>query len=249
MDERNIIGCGRVGILFVHGILGTPRHFDMLMPYVPPQWEVKNITLAGHGESERDFAKASMKEWKAQVRGAVDELAQKTDKLIIAAHSMGTLFALREAIDGEHAPKIAELFLLNVPLKVRITRGLFKLMRTVLRGKIKPGDEWAQAAISAYGIERDTNIFKYIGWLPRYIELFKEIRRTRKILKVSNLSVPITAYFSPRDEMVSPKSAKLFGTCGATEIKTLPSSGHFYYSRDDKKVIESDFKALVDRIK
>ena len=62
-----------------------------------------------------------MIEWKQQVKNALEELSETNNKIIIVAHSMGTLFAIQEAIEKP----VDELFLLNVPLKVRVTLRLF----------------------------------------------------------------------------------------------------------------------------
>ena len=37
--------------IFVHGIVGTPNHFDFLMEYVPEDVSVWKLVLDGHGGS------------------------------------------------------------------------------------------------------------------------------------------------------------------------------------------------------
>lgn len=107
----------RIAILFIHGILGTTSHFEPFLSLVPPNWSICNLSLKGHGGSVKDFSQASMIEWKQQVKNALEELSETNNKIIIVAHSMGTLFAIQEAIEKP----VEELFLLNVPLKVRVT--------------------------------------------------------------------------------------------------------------------------------
>jgi len=70
-----------------------------------------------------------MIEWKQQVKNALEELSETNNKIIIVAHSMGTLFAIQEAIEKP----VEELFLLNVPLKVRVTLRLFRTSWRVLQ--------------------------------------------------------------------------------------------------------------------
>ena len=82
-------------ILFIHGILGKPDYFNPFLPLVPAGWTVKNILLKGHGGSVRDLAAASMAEWKQQVHEALSHLRADHAHVYIAAHSMGTLFAIR----------------------------------------------------------------------------------------------------------------------------------------------------------
>ena len=229
----------RVAVLLIHGILGTPNHFNPFLPFIPSDWSICNILLKGHGGSVKDFSRASMSEWKAQVRDALDELLETHDRVMIAAHSMGTLFAIQEAIEKP----VTELFLLNVPFKLHVTGRLFRTVWCVFRGKIQPDDQWAVAAKNAYSIESDRHILRYLGWIPRYLELFAEIRKTRKIL--GRLSVPSHVYLSLQDEMVSPKSCDLFKSNTCTTVKVLTTSGHFYYSPEDQALLNEDFKKMV----
>ena len=171
----------KIALLFIHGILGTTSHFEPFLSFVPPNWEICNLSLKGHGGSVKDFSQASMAEWKQQVKNALEKLLDTNSKVIIVAHSMGTLFAIQEAIEKP----VDELFLLNVPLKVRVTFRLFRTSWRVFTGNMKPDDKWSIAAQNAYGIERDPHILRYFGWIPRYLELFSEIRKTRKIIGFS----------------------------------------------------------------
>ncbi len=173
-EQRRYIQNADTAALFIHGILGTPNHFRSLIPFVPSNWSIHNILLKGHGGSVKDFSDASMSKWKQQVHEALKFLMESHNKVIIVAHSMGTLFAIQEAVETQ----IAALFLLNTPLKIRITPRLFKTAWKVFSGNIKPDDEWMLAAQSVYGIGRDMNILHYFGWIPRYLELFSEIRKT-----------------------------------------------------------------------
>lgn len=230
---------GKTGILFIHGILGTPEHFRLFLPLVPKEYLVRNLLLKGHGGSVRDLSRASMSEWKRQVSEALDELSESCDSIIIIAHSMGTLFAIQEALRRP----IAELILINVPLKLHITLRLLMTMQKVYTGKIKPEDEWYLAAQKACSIRIEKNVLKYLTWIPRYLELFSEIRKTRKML--GSLSTKSHIYLSAYDEMVSVKCGKLFENNQQVSVKMLNSSGHFYYSPEDQKLMTEDFKRML----
>ena len=155
---------------------------------------------------------------------------------------MGTLFAIQEAIEKP----VEELFLLNVPLKVRVTFRLFRTLWRVFTGNIKPDDKWSLAAQNAYSIERDNHILRYFGWIPRYLELFSEIRKTRKI--IGKLLTPSHIYLSMLDEMVSPKCSKLFKDNPCICVKSLQTSGHFYYSPEDQCLMKEDFNKMIQNV-
>lgn len=166
----------RIAILFIHGILGTTSHFEPFLSLVPPNWSICNLSLKGHGGSVKDFSQASMTEWKQQVKNALEELSETNNKIIIVAHSMGTLFAIQEAIEKP----VDELFLLNVPLKVRVTFRLFRTSWRVFTGNIKPDDKWSLAAQKAYSIERDNHILRYFGGFQDTLSCFLKYERQEK---------------------------------------------------------------------
>lgn len=232
----------KIALLFIHGILGTTSHFEPFLSFVPPNLEICNLSLKGHGGSVKDFSQASMAEWKQQVKNALEKLLDTNSKVIIVAHSMGTLFAIQEAIEKP----VDELFLLNVPLKVRVTFRLFRTSWRVFTGNMKPDDKWSIAAQNAYGIERDPHILRYFGWIPRYLELFSEIRKTRKM--IGRLSTRSHIYLSVKDEMVSPKCSEVCKDNSYIRVKMLKTSGHFYYSPEDQHLMNRDFNKMIQKI-
>ena len=100
--------------LMVHGIVGTPRYFDKLIPLLPKEWSIYNILLDGHGKEVSDFCKTSMKKWKKQVGSILEELAREYEEIFIFAHSMGTLLCMEAA--ERHSDKVKEMVLFAVPL-------------------------------------------------------------------------------------------------------------------------------------
>ena len=233
----------KAAILLIHGILGTTSHFEPFLPLIPPDWSICNLSLKGHGGSVKDFSQASMHEWKQQVSlctgKTIRNQQQGNHRCTFYGHNC---LAIQEAVERP----VAELFLLNVPLKVRATFRLFRTSWRIFTGNIKPNDKQALAAQKAYSIERDLHIFRYLGWIPRYLELFREIRRTRKI--IGKLSTPSHLYLSTNDEMVSPHCGKLCKDNAYIQIKTLKSSGHFYYSPEDQCLMNQDFNNMIQRI-
>lgn len=232
-------------ILFVHGIVGTPKHFDPYIPLVPKDWTISNITLKGHLGTPTDFGRASMKQWRDQFHEELIRLRSTHDRLFVVAHSMGSLFAIRESLDT----KIDAMFLLGVPMWARISKRLFKTVYKVGFDKVKPSDEWTKAAQQLYGVDVDINVFKYLRWPARYVELFAEIRRTRPL--VEKITAPTYVYISTKDEMASPKSAGFIRENGGENVKVteLVDSGHLYFNEKSWEIVLADFKKyIVDRV-
>ncbi len=231
-------------VLFIHGIVGTPNHFKALVPLVPEDISVYNILLDGHGKGVKDFSKTSMEKWKAQVSIAVEELAQDHDSIYIVAHSLGTLLAIEQAVKCE---KIAKLFLLAVPLKVSLKPKLFVNSLKVYFNRIDPQDEQLMAARECYSITNSKNPFLYVGWIPRYFELFSQIRYIRGM--IDKLHTPTLAYQSGKDEMVSHKSKETLAKNPDISVMELKNSGHFYYEKTDFAFLRNEFCQHIAEVK
>ena len=50
----------KTAVLMIHGIFGTPRHFDDIVNLAPKDWSVYNILLDGHGKGVREFSASSI---------------------------------------------------------------------------------------------------------------------------------------------------------------------------------------------
>ena len=230
----------RAAVLLVHGIVGTPNHFAEFVSRVPEGISVYNLLLDGHGGSVRDFSHTSMQKWEEQVKNAVDELCTTHSKIYIVAHSMGTLFAIDRAIENE---KVKGLFLLAVPLKIAPKARMVSNLCKVYFDKIKPDDAVAQAAKRCYGIAQDKNPFHYVGWLPRYLELFAKAKKSRK--RIQELQTPCWVYQSARDELVSGASVRWLEENKAIHIDKLPNSGHYYYEESDFAFLLTEFEKFI----
>lgn len=240
-EYKRICKGADTAVLFIHGIVGTPKHFDFLYPLIPENFSICSLLLEGHGKRVEDFSKASMAKWEEQVQRAVAELAKDHRRILIAAHSMGTLFAIDEAI---REPKVKGLFLLAAPLLIRPKlQALIQPMKLYF-DKVMPNDKRGLAAKAAYGIGPEKNPFKYLGWIPRYLELFRKIRQTKK--KLPLLPAPATILQSREDELVSIKALPLLQKIKGANIKILERSAHHYYHEEDRFLIEQAFSAFLE---
>ena len=228
-------------VLFLHGIIGTPDHFLPLLPHVPETYSVHSVLLDGHGGDVRAFSRTRLAIWRKQCEDAAAELLKTHKHIYIAAHSMGALFALH--IANLCPNRVAGLFLLAVPLRiapdVRIVPGMLR----IATGRIPAHDTWSLNTRKAYSLDADPHLWRYIGWIPRYLELFAEMRRTAKLVPL--LSVRTIALQSAHDEMVSRHSTDVLAAQPCAQVLILPGSGHYSYSAEDLHTIQSQFSAFV----
>ena len=130
---KRIVAGADTAILFIHGIVGTPDQFLPLMPLVPDNWSCVNLLLPGHGGSVSDFSHSSMAAWRRYVADEVAALSAHHRRILLAGHSMGTLFCIDEAT--KHSERIQGLFLLACPLYPQLT--LLAAKQSAYRGAAK----------------------------------------------------------------------------------------------------------------
>ena len=242
MDQefRRVVPAADTAVLFIHGIVGTPRHFDDLIPLLPDTVSVHNLLLAGHGGSARDFARASMREWEQQVEAAIAALAETHQHIYLVAHSMGALLSIEAALRHKEVEK---LFLLAVPLRIALTPAMARNSWKVYGGNIAPNDHAALAAQRCCGVAQTKNPLPYLGWIPRFLELFSKVRMVHKLLP--KLTTPSLAAQSMKDELVSPRAMDDLQRNPHITLLPLPHSGHYYYPPADKETLHKAFTAFL----
>lgn len=233
----------RYAVLMIHGICGTPRHFDCLLPYIPADWAVYNILLDGHGGDPQDFSHSSMKKWKAQAQHRLSELCKQYDTVIVMGHSMGTLLLLQEAAQY---PQVKGMILLNSPLKPWVRAGMVVRLLRITFGCIDEANVWHTATRSASGVAFTKRIWLYLGFIPRYLELLKLCKQSQPL--VSSIAIPCYACHSRFDELVSARSVPFFQDHPMIHHDMLEHSGHFYYAPEDLELIAAGIETLFNRI-
>ena len=239
-EYKRIANESKTAVLFIHGIIGTPNHFKPFLSLVPEDFSIHNLLLDGHGKGVRDFSRTSMKKWETQVETAVSELAETHENILVAAHSMGTLLAIEQAV---RCDKVKALFLLAVPIKIHVRLRNWIITTRIFFNRVHPDDRITLAAKDCSGVQLSKNPFLYLGWVPRFLELFQKIRQTKKLLP--QLHTPCNAYQSTEDELVSVHSAPYLQTHSDMTVCTLKNSTHYYYDPQELQQLQAAFKELM----
>ncbi len=237
-----IVPGAKHAVLMLHGILGTPDHFEELVPLVPDGWSLHALLLDGHGGKVEDFSHTSLKKWKAQVFARLEELLATHDQVVIAAHSMGTLFAMQASL--RYPGRIPALFLLGSPLRVFVRpKSAVDSVKMSVFGIVNENDWSAVGMRRGCSVEADWRVWKYPFWIPRFLELFKEIWDTRKLLP--RITVPTQVFQSQKDELVHPSSYNDFLGYDSITVTMLPDSGHFGYREQDLALLKERFREMI----
>ena len=230
-EYKRVLPGATAAVLFVHGINATPRFFDAYIAALPEDISVHSLLLPGHGGDVRAFGRHSAKEWESHVHAALEALRSTHERVYIMAHSLGTLLAIREAVGDD--TRIAGMLLLCVPLRIwsRPTAWWGKLAKGL-------GGRASREELQAYyGHAVDARVWRYIGWIPRYAELFRLSREARQA--VQQVRVPTVVFMAGRDEQVSLRSEKCMAGNPSITIRRMPLSAHHIFTPEDKVAIRA----------
>lgn len=232
-------------VLCIHGIVGTPDHFQRFIPVIPKEWSIYNMLLDGHGAGVKEFAQTSMAKWRRQVNQMMKRLTKRYENIVIVAHSMGTLFAMEMSL--KYKQKVKLLFLLDPPMRIGVRPEACLNAVKIVFNCVSESDRAAMGMKAAYGIEPDWRLWRYLGWIPRYLELFYEVHRARKW--VSQINVPCYAYFSRKDELVHKKAYRFMKINPGIHLGRLEQSGHFWYDEKDWEYLLQEFSGVLGNMK
>ncbi len=229
------------GILFVHGIQGSPAQFIFLTERLPEDIRVRNLLLPGHGADVKAFRRTGREQWLAAVRQAAEELREQCDRLIFVGHSMGCLLGLES--EREHPGIFAGMVLLCCPFHIRPTARYFRYGLLASRPERETGDAFVRAAREANGVTA-AHPAQYLTCAHPYLELLRLMRFVRKNGAIP--ACPVRFLFSEKDEIVSHRSARFAREHFGAEPEIMPGCGHNWFSEKAKQQIADALNAMQE---
>jgi carboxylesterase len=215
---------GKVGILLVHGLTGTPAEMKHFGKVIARQGiTVACPELAGHCAAIKDLQATNWRDWYQSVEAAFEALSHECDQVFVAGLSMGALLALLLAADK--GQRVSGVILLsatffydgwNMPwLKHKL------LLPIVLHTPLKYFMQWEET--SPYGIKcertramvaavlsnKDAKAADKVGYFKTPATVILESMRLISAAKHSlgNVLSPTLIVHSTEDDMASLKNA------------------------------------------
>jgi len=135
-------------VVLLHGITDSWRSFELVMGHLPAGLRVLAISQRGHGESERPGSYRT-RDFAADAAAFIE--AMKLESALVVGHSMGSVNAMRLAIDRPDL--IRGLVLAGAFAAFTTNAGVVEFYRTViepLRDPIEPAfaAEWQQSTLA-----------------------------------------------------------------------------------------------------
>ena len=215
---------GKVGVLLIHGLTGTPTEMKQFGKLIARQgFTVACPELAGHCATIEALTRTKWLDWYEAIEHAFDALKEECEHVFVVGLCMGSLIALMLAAkkgsavagvillsttffyDGWNVPKLKQKLLL--PLVLYTPLKYFVHWEETAPYGIK--DERVRAMVHAVLENRDVHAADKVGYfkIPATVilESVRLIKATKKVL--IKVIVPTLIVHSTEDDIASIKNA------------------------------------------
>lgn len=244
---------GRVGVLLVHGITGSPNEMKPLVRKLASQgFTVACPQLAGHCSTLKELKATRWTDWYASLESGMEFLGNECDAVYVSGLSMGALLALKLAAghpdrvravatlsatffyDGWNVPRFKQRFLL--PLAIHSPLRYFLSYREPAPYGIK--DERLRNLIAAVYEGNSANLPEKYGYSEFPGVTILETTRLIRSVKRDLVSVvaPLLIVHSTEDDMASLENARyLASQVSSRQLETFYVDDTYHVLTLDKR--------------
>ena len=226
----------KIGVIFVHGILGTPNQF-LKIDYVMEKqgYDSHSILLPGHGKTARELRSTTYRNWLDYSSECIGKMRKRYQKLYLVGHSMGGLLCINALVQN----RADGLILINTPARTTVSAVQIKRSMGLVLPFLPKDHAYLKAHKESAGVEIN-QFYEYIMLTKPMLEVSKLIMKTRRCFSQVETSTLIIQ--SKNDEVVFYKNAYFLkeNISGAKQdILFLNDSSHALFSqRDEEKMID-----------
>ena len=261
-DHTYRIAGGKVGVLLIHGLCGTPAEMRFVaMGLGRAGYTVHCPQLAGHGGTRQDIVKTNWQDWYRSAEAALDEIRKDCDTVIVGGLCLGSIIGLHLA--AKHPDKVQGVALFSPTLWINgwampwYTK-LFSLVRSrwmanlmefpdaeSLGIKCPRVREFVRAALAA----SDGSDLGTVGTPGAMVlEHRRMVAAAKKML--DKVQQPTLIIHSRQDDYANLNNATYLRgeLTGAEDIVVLEDSYHMVTLDKERHVVVERTRAFIDRV-
>lgn len=185
---------GDIGCLLIHGFTGTPYEMRFVGERLHAAgYTVIGVRLAGHTTRAEDLAQFARSDWYASVNDGFEALMGQCRQCVVVGLSLGSLLALRLALDRPEAiggiVLLSSALVLANPWPARVGRFLHPVLpwlprrwQFVHKGMSDIADEAARAMHPGYRVMPLRGIFELVALQREVRRLLPQVRQPALII-------------------------------------------------------------------
>jgi carboxylesterase len=231
---------GPAGVLVLHGFTGNPSSMRGIAEACAAAGHAVSMPrLSGHGTVVEDMLDRTWSDWTAEVAAAHDELAGRSDQVVVVGLSMGGALT---AWLGTQRPDLAGLVLINAVAEPAPD------MKAMIQGLVD-GGETLMAGIGSDVADTEVTESAYtLTPLPPLLSMFDGIEAMQADLE--RITAPALIMNSPEDHVVTPSNSDHLAAtlAGPVERVALERSYHVATIDLDRDLIIERILDFVSRV-
>ena len=208
------------GVLILHGFTGCPQSMRPLaQSFADAGFTVELPRLPGHGTTPQDMLNTVWDDYTQTVEQAYNDIASRTDTVVVAGLSMGGSLTLWLA---ERHPEIKAIVLVNPAAEPDD----FAETEIGAGAALEAGQELLPGVAGDIADPNATELGYDTAPAKSLLSLIAALKELKP--KLANIKIPALLLHSPQDHVVPPGSAKLLrdGLGGPVEYVALDKSYH-----------------------
>ena len=231
-------------VIFIHGLMGSPRQFAGLSGVVYRQgYSTAALLLPGHGSTAKDFVTCGYEQWQRHVDSEIERLSGEYSGIWLAGHSMGGLLAINATT--KHAGNIRGILAISCPFKLT-TLSAYTIKVRIKQLLSKRDDPIKTAYLANSSVAPSARLILHMR--KPAVEVKKLIQVTEANLP--HVCVPLSVVYSKSDELTSFTSLEILKAQLAKplfEEVVLTDSLHAYFPDNEQKMIEQALNNLLSK--
>ena len=223
---------GAIGVLCIHGFTGTPASMrPMATAFATAGFSVELPLLPGHGTTIDDMITTGWNDWSAAVADALDKLAARTERQVVAGQSLGGALALWLAAQR---PTLAGIVVVNP-----VTQPQPPEVVEMVREFLAEGMDRVPAVGSDIAKEGAVELCYDATPLAPMLTLLDATEALSR--GYGACTQPLLLFNSPQDHVVAPEQGEFLASSwgGPVERVTLERSFHVATQDHDAELIEA----------
>lgn len=247
-EAWSAVGCGdraRTGVVVVHGFTSSPWATRPLGEALHAAgFTVEVPRLPGHGTSVGDLARTRYTDWLRALAGVVADLRERTDRVVLAGHSVGGTLCL------DLASRVPVAGVVTINALVLDPHQPLAALAPVLQYLV-PRVPRDLAGMPTDDIARPTAEERAYSWVPARTtrSLLATLPRVRRRLR--EVTAPLLVLYSPQDHTVAPASSRaLPRLVGSEVVRMVPLERSYHVATLDwdAEVVERETVAFATRL-
>lgn len=231
---------GPTGVLVLHGFTGNPSSMRGIAEACAAAGHTVELPrLSGHGTTVEDMLTRTWADWTGEVAAAFDDLAARTEKVVVVGLSMGGALT---AWLATQRPDVAGLVLINAVAEPAPD------MQAMVQGMVDEGQS-VMPGIGSDVADPDVSESAYADTpLPPLLSMFEGIEAMQAGL--STITAPALVMTSVQDHVVAPSNSDHLAATlrGPVERVSLERSYHVATVDFDRDLIVERVLDFVARV-